>query len=239
MMTGHDVVDALLRGRKPDRMGLHEYMWGDTLRMWVTEGYPAKENGDPVDPVDHFGFDLCGAGGWFDLAPLRGVKEVVEETDEWVIRRNGAGASLKWWKNKSGTPEHIAFRMTSRDIWERDYRPHLLQPDPERVDFESAARELKRRREQHKWAHYGHMFIWENLRQSLGDICMYESLVADPDWIHDINRVYTDLFKTHYAMLFERVGLPDGVWIYEDLGFKNGLFCSPCHIHGQIGRAHV
>jgi uroporphyrinogen decarboxylase len=27
--------------------------------------------------------------------------------------------------------------------------------------------------------------------------------------------------------VFECVGLPDGVWLYEDLGYKNGLFASP------------
>lgn len=27
--------------------------------------------------------------------------------------------------------------------------------------------------------------------------------------------------------MFENVGMPDGVWLYEDLGYKNGLFASP------------
>jgi uroporphyrinogen decarboxylase len=28
-------------------------------------------------------------------------------------------------------------------------------------------------------------------------------------------------------MLFEQAGLPDGIWMYEDLGYKDRLFCSP------------
>jgi uroporphyrinogen decarboxylase len=39
--------------------------------------------------------------------------------------------------------------------------------------------------------------------------------------------VYTDFFKQAFIYLFEKVGLPDGIWIYEDLGYKNGLFASP------------
>jgi len=236
MQTPREVVDNLLRGRPAERMGLHEAIWGDTLRNWVREGYPAlpKKPGEspekaprPVSPVDHFGFDMAGVGGWFDALPLRGHKEVLEETDEWRVTRNGAGAALKYWKHKSGTPEHVDFLMTSREVWERDYRPHLLDLDRERVNVEGARKALRRRRAEGKWTFYGHLFIWENMRQSLGDVCMYESLLTDPGWIHDYNRVYTDFFKRHYRLLFEEAGVPDGIWMYEDLGYKNGLFCSP------------
>ena len=226
-MTPREVIDNLVRKKKSERVGLTDAPWGDTLRKWVGEGYPVDEEDNPVNPAEHFGFDVYGVGGWFDLAPLRGTEEVLEETDDWVIKRNGAGAALKWWKNKSGTPEHIDFRMTSREIWERDYRPHLLAVDRERLDIEGAKKELEKRRAQGFWTHYGHLFIWENMRQSMGDICMFESLVADPDWIHDYARVHTDLFKAHFKILMEEAGKPDGFWFYEDLGYRNGLVCSP------------
>ena len=61
----------------------------------------------------------------------------------------------------------------------------------------------------------------------MGDVTMYYSLLTDPDWIHDYCRVYTDFHKQYFAYLFEHVGLPDGIWMYEDLGYKNGLFASP------------
>ena len=54
----------------------------------------------------------------------------------------------------------------------------------------------------------------------------HESLLLDPAWIHDYNRVYTDFYKKYFAYIIEQVGLPDGVWIYEDMGYKNGLFAS-------------
>jgi uroporphyrinogen decarboxylase len=208
-------------------VALMDNPWADTLQKWTAQGYPKDSSGQPVDPAEHFGFDLAGAGGWFDIMPLKGVNEVMDETDEWVIRRNGAGAALKWWKNKSGTPEHIDFRMTSREIWERDYRPHLLSLDRTRVDIDGTRKALELRRGRNLWSYYGHMFIWENMRQSMGDICLYESLLLDPGWIRDYNRVHTDFFKAHYKLLLEEAGRPDGVWLYEDLGYKHRLFCSP------------
>ena len=229
MQTPCEVVDSLLRGRPADRVAVRDSPWGDTLRKWVTQGYPADDKGNPVSPVDHFDFDFVGVGGWFSWEPLIGVAEVEEETDEWAIRRNGAGAALKYWKHKSGTPEHIDFRMTSREVWERDYRSHLVGSAETRIEdtLEGTRNALKQRREQGLWTHYGGQFMWESMRASLGDLCLYESLLLDPDWIHDIGRVYTDLYKECYGILFEQAGKPDGIWVYEDLGYRDRLFCSP------------
>jgi len=252
MMTSRDVVDALLRGKPVERMGLMGSPWADTIAAWVEQGYPTRiaykevgeqrwrrEDGrwvdvevageyeEPVPAWEHFGYDMVGVGPWFDVMPLRDYDELIEETGEWDVRRNGAGAALKYWKHKSGTPEHIDFRMTTREIWERDYRSHLLELDPERVDLDKMRENKRVADEAERWVHYGHMFVWELMRQSMGDVTMYQSLVLDPEWVHDYNRVYTDFYKMHFAYMIEQVGKPDGVWLYEDLGYKNGLFASP------------
>ena len=227
MQTPREVVDNLLRGKPAERVGLHDGIWPDTLRQWVEEeGYPTDEAGSPVPQVEHFDYDLQGVGGWFDKLPIRDFREVEEETDEWEITRNGAGAALKRWKHKSGTPEHIDFRMTSRQLWDRDYRPLLLDADRERLKIDETRQSLARARAQNRWSFYGDLFLWELMRCSMGDVCMLESLILDPGWIHDYNRVYTDCFKAHYKILLEEAGRPDGFWIYEDLGYANGLYCS-------------
>jgi len=230
MQSPREVIDALMRKKPAERVGLVDGPWGDTLRKWTTQGYPTNEKGEPVGPVEHFGFDMAGAGGGVDWHPLMGQDKVIEETDAWKIVRNGSGAQLKWWKNKSGTPEHVAFDMTSREVWETKYRPHLIGTAEKRATpakIEAARKELARHREAGRWAHYGSLFIWENMRGSMGDITLYESMVLDPGWIHDYCRVYTDLLKECYRLLIEGAGRPDGVWLYEDLGYKQRLFCSP------------
>lgn len=252
MSTAREQMNALFRGQKPERVGLMDSPWADTIAAWVRQGYPTrlvyKEAGEqrwrredgrledveiageyeePVPVWKHFGYDLVGTSGKFDLMPLRDYSELVEETDAWEVKRNGAGAALKYWKHKSGTPEHMDFRMVSREIWERDYRPHLLTLDPQRLDIAAYRKKRTEPREVDAWIYVGSMFIWELMRQSMGDVTMYQSLVLDPAWIHDYARVYTDFFKAHYAYLFQQIELPDGVWLYEDLGYKNGLFASP------------
>jgi uroporphyrinogen decarboxylase len=196
---------------------------------------PADEKGNGVDCTDHFGFDMVGCGGWFDWQAKRGVDEIVEENAEWKVAWNGNGAVLKWWKNKSGTPEHIDFHMASRGIWEKEYRPHLVEFDRQRLgNLEETRKNLAKWKEKGKWTCFGHQFIWENLRASLGDVNMFMALVEDPDWIHDFNRVYTDLYKQSYRILLEECGKPDGIWIYEDLGYRDRLFCSPATLESLI-----
>jgi uroporphyrinogen decarboxylase len=233
VQDSRELISNLLSDRPADRMALAENIWGQTLQRWLEEGYPTDGDGKPADPIEHFGFDMGGVGLGLDLMPKRGVSEVLEETDEWIIRRNGAGAALKRWKQRVGTPQHIDFLMTSRQVWERDYRHHLLEPDRDRLNLAGVAEGLARRREQGRWAFMGSMFIWELMRQSLGDTCMYESLLDDPAWIRDYNRVYTDFFRAHYEIVFEEVGKPDGIRLCEDLGYKNGLFCSP-EVMGEL-----
>ena len=236
MQSAREAVDNLLRKKPADHVPLHDSPWDDTLRKWTAQGMPKNEKGEAVDSADHFGFDMAGSGGWFDWVAKRGVSDVIEENEEWKIVRNGSGAALKWWKNKSGTPEHIDFRMSSRAIWEKEYRPHLAgEFDRQRLgDLAQARKDLERRKQQNKWVYAGHQFIWENLRASLGDVNMFMALVDDPDWIHDFNRVYTDLYKTAFRILLEEVGRPDGVWIYEDMGYRDRLFCSPTTLESLI-----
>ncbi len=230
METSRNIVEAVMRGGAPERIPVMDRPWKDTLEKWVGQGYPTDDNGNPVDPAEHFGFDVAGCGGWFEWHAKLGVHDVVEETDEWQLIKNGNGASLKWWKHKSGTPEHVAFDMKSREVWERDYRPHVVGSERERVTakaVDDTRRSLERRTRAAVWTHYGNQFIWENMRGSLGDIALYENLLLDPGWIRDYCRVYTDLYKACFTIFVEEAGRPDGVWIYEDLGYKQALFCSP------------
>lgn len=169
MQTPREVIDSLVRKQPADRVGLMDSPWHDTLKTWARQGYPTNDEGNPVGPAEHFGFDMVGCGGWLPWVAKVGEDELLEETDEWTVRRNGSGAALKYWGHKSGTPEHIDFLMTDRDVWERDYRPHVVGTVRARVEgqLESTRNAVEAHRQGDKWAHYGHMLLWEMMRGSL------------------------------------------------------------------------
>ena len=229
MQTSYEVIDGLLRGTGAERVGLNEYPWGDTLKKWAAQGMPTDDDGNPVDVAEHFGFDFCGYGGGFSWEPIPGVAEVVEKTDEWRIVRNGGGALLKWWNNKSGTPEHVDFTMTRREIWDRDYRPHVVNDPASRVSDETLERvktSIEAGRAAGKFICGGGRFIWESMRGTMGDLTLYTAMIDDPDWIHDFCRCYTDMYIACYEKLFA-AGKPDGMRICEDMGYRDRTFASP------------
>lgn len=240
MQTSRELIRNMFSGGDVDRFGIYEGFWSETLDRWVEQGYPADPNApagsiEPIDPFVYFEFDLQACGGFFDPAPIPGVEEILEETEDWVVKRDGAGATHKSWKTKSGLPQQIDFAMKTRQIWERDYKPHLLSPDRSRFNswwwgdqtLEDNRAELERARKRDQWSYYGHNFLWSFLRASLGDINLLRALKLDPGWIKDFNATYTAFHKAHFDLLIEENGLPDGIWIYDDLAYKGALFASP------------
>jgi len=232
-LTSRETIAGLIAGGTA-RIGLFDWgPWPDTFDRWIGEGYPTERQGDgdqamPVSHSEYFDYDMIGVGGWFDALPIRGVEEIVKEEGDWKYIRNGAGAI--WRQPRRGTgsvPELVECSMTNRAIWEREYREPLLHLDRERIRIEATSLNLAKERAKGKWTFYADSFVWEKMRNCVGTQTLLETLIVDPEWIHDFCRVYTDFYKTHYRLLIEEAGRPDGVWILEDLAYKNGLACSP------------
>ncbi len=222
-MTGRERLTAILAGDVPDQVALYEHFWGETLRdAWLPQGFPAGQS-----PEQFFDYDLTSIGWDVDTRPFRRDAELLEEDDELRLTRDGFGATLRQWKHKSGTPEHIAYDCVSPRVWRERYREPLLTLDLARIDREGLPQRLAAARNGHRFAVYGNMFCFELLRAILGNVCMLESFLLEPAWIHDFCRVYTDFYCRHYDWIFGEIGKPDGMFIYEDLGFANGPFMSP------------
>jgi uroporphyrinogen decarboxylase len=205
-------------------MGLYEHFWPETIRdHWSGQGYPKEQS-----PEDHFDYDIVNCGGWFNTEPFpKAAPDVIEETDDWRITRDGRGATLKFWKKKSGTPEHIGFEVTTPEKWKR-FREPLLAVNPERLgNMEDTRKALETNRAKGRFTVYGNIFVFELMRGTIGDENFLPALLLEPEWIHDFCRVYLEHFRRHYEILFREAGKPDGMFVYEDYGYRNGLFCSP------------
>ncbi len=122
-----------------------------------------------------------------------------------------------------------AFDPSPRDrsVWESRFKPALMELDEKRIPATHLSTKLKQYRADSKWICFNMSFIWEGFRQAVGDVCMYESLLDDPEWIVDFNETMLRLYTTHIARAIELVGKPDGIWLSEDLAYNQGLFCAP------------
>jgi len=223
----------MLKRQPHDRIPVSESFWSDTHSTYAAQGHLKQDE----DIAYHLNLDLVGAWTFNCTADLDFKDEVVEENDETKLVKNGNGATYRWWKNKSGTPENVDFTVKDRATWE-EYREKLLNADERRINFEGYRRAKEKARAHDKF------FVWEgiNVFEQMHPLCGHENMLVgmalDPDWIHDMIKVYSDLTLHLQEILFAKEGLPDGIWYYEDMGFKQRPFMSPAMYDEMIYPAH-
>jgi len=220
-MNSIERIHNILKRKPVDRIGLFEHFWGDTQKKWTQEGH--LNNGESLP--DHFGFDMELAWAFNLMANLDHVPEVVQETEETITTRDGNGALLRRHKLHDGTPEHVDFLVQDGNGWQQYIRPYL-KAEPRRINFDGY-RDAKNRA-----AQAGRFFCWAgvNVFESIHPVCghqyMLMGMLAEPDWIHEMVDAYAQITVDLMETLFAQEGAPDGVFFYDDLGFKQHPFVS-------------
>ena len=222
-----DIIKALLAKEIPERMGLHEKFWPFLFRnRWHDEGFPQG-----ADATENFNLDLRQMTWCRMPEPRPDLAATIEETDEWIVTRNGWGATYKYWKHQDGVREHVDFMVTTPEAWHEGFRDAALAIDVRTMfNVEERRAEYARNMAEGRFVAFSGSFVFEEMRNTMGDFAMLESLLLEPEWIHDFNRVVTQKNLEYYDCLFREVGLPDGMFIYDDLGYTAAPFASPaCH----------
>ena len=233
-MTGIERMSNILRRQPVDRIGLFEHFWSDTRKSWQDAGHIGPDE----DLADHFGFDLDLCWAFNMVAKLDYEPEIIEETDETILKRDGNGALLRRHKLHDATPEHVDFLVKDRQSWEEHVKPHLT-PDPRRINFE-AYRETKRHaHEQGRFFAWSGINVFELMHPVCGHQYMLMGMALDPDWVKDMVQTYARLTVQLQEMLFAQEGWPDGIWYYEDMGFKGRPFMSPAMYKEIVQPGHI
>jgi len=233
-LTGIERMTRILAREPVDRIGLYEHFWGDTHKVWTEEGHIRPNE----NLAGHFGFDMQECWPFNVTANLDFVPEVLDETEETILTRDGNGAVLRRHKLNDATPEHIDFLVKSREPWETQIKP-LIKPERRRINFE-AYREAKR-----DACEAGRFFVWSgvNVFEIMKDVAGHEHMLAgmalDPDWVLDMAMTYAQLTVDLQEILFAEEGWPDGIWYYEDMGFKQHPFMSPRMYRQILQSAHA
>lgn len=234
-MTSRERIARILKRQPVDRIGVHEHFWGDCQKKWTAEGHLK-----PDEPLSaHFGLDLDMCWAFNFVADLDYVNETLEETADTITQRDGNGAVFRRHKQHDATPEHIAFAVKERADWERLIRPHIERTDERRINF-TAYRDGKQfaanRQSFYVWSGTN---VFEIIKDVTGHETMLMAMLDDPDWVRDMANLYADLIVRLWERLFAKEGLPDGIWFYEDMGFKQRPFMAPELYRKIIQPAHA
>ena len=163
--------------------------------------------------------------------------EILEETEETIVRRDCNGAVLRQHKLHDSTPEHIDFMVKERSAWEEHIKPKLT-PDPRRINFENYREQKRRAEESNRFFAWCGVNVFESMHPVCGHEYMLIGMAMDPDWVRDMVNTYARLTVELQEILFEKEGYPDGIWFYEDMGFKQRPFMSPAMYKEIIQPGH-
>nr|MDD6335143.1 uroporphyrinogen decarboxylase family protein [bacterium] len=231
-MTGKERISRQLKRQSVDRIGVYEAFWEDTQEKWAAQGHVGlNENLD-----EHFGFDISICSPFNLVADIDFVPQVLDETEDTILKLDGNGAKLRRHKKHSSTPEHVGFTVTDRESWEA-YKP-LLVPDERRIDFEGYARAKEAADKAGRFFCWAGVNVFECMHPITGHENMLIGMADDPEWLEDMIKTYSDLTLGLQEILFAREGQPDGIWYWEDMGFKERPFFSPRMYKELIFPAH-
>ncbi len=218
--------------QEADRIPRAESFWPETIPLWQQQGLPAN-----VDVAALFDYDVVGAG-WIDHSARPGYSELVAEADEWATRKDGNGAILKYWKHKSGTPEHIGYTVDSQESWEESKRLMLAVPPEARVDLRAALAAQARARAGDRWLAWTGVECFETAKDVVGHEFLCCAMASEPDLAKDIFDTEAEI-AIQVLRYLEAGGLRvDGAWMYGDIAYNHGPFCSPRMYRRLVMDAH-
>jgi uroporphyrinogen decarboxylase len=231
-MTGKERITHILNRQPVDRIGIYEHFWGDTYNEYTKQG--KTKEGENYD--DHFGFDMSLCGVINLVIDLDFVPQVVSETEDTVTHKDGNGAVLRYHKHHNSTPEHVDFTIKCRDDW--DKVKHKLKADPRRVNFEHYRNIKESAEKAGRFFAFSGLLPFENMHLVCGHEEMLFAMLDDPDWVLDMANTFISVNLELQNILFEKEGLPDGIFYYEDMGYKEKPFMSPKHYKELLFPSH-
>lgn len=232
-LTGRERVALTLAHQEADRIPRTDSFWPETIPGWYSQGL-AVGNEIP----DLFDFDIQGAG-WISHEARPGFLQTIAEDDRSWTRLDGHGAILRYWKHKSGTPEHVGFTITTRDQWEEHKATMLAVPPGARVDTLAALRAMYRARAKGRWFCWTGVECYETAKDVFGHERLSIIMAEDPDWAVDIFETETTIALRVLDHLAASGVVYDGGWIYGDIAYNHGPFFSPRMYRSQIMPAHA
>lgn len=227
-MTSRERVLAACAHQEPDRVPIHDSPWETTVARWRREGLPEGKS-----PGDYFGYEFAPLGA--DIS-LQLPEEVIEETDEYVVKRNSNGAIVRDWKSATSTPEMVDFTIKDRKKWEE--LKGRLEWNDSRVDWEKAREGLAWARKTGKFLCFHGVLGYDYCQGLVGSQRLLEAMVLDPDWVRDMMDRVADLLTRAASELISRGIKFDGAWVCDDMGYRNGLLFSPDHFRRLSKPAH-
>jgi uroporphyrinogen decarboxylase len=220
-LTGRERVNRMFARQEQDRIPRHESFWPETLTRFEKEGLRGGWDG----VLQALGSDFHGLD-WLWPEAFPGAYVELSRDEQTHVVRDGHGKTVRYWNDKSGTPEHIGFDCDCREKWEKVYKPALIKNGMQ-LNLESVLKSYRRGRAAEKWVFFPGVESFEETRTLMGDVNTLMAMAEDPEWVRDVSRTFTDVMLRNYDAALAAGAAADGIWMYGDMAYNHATMCSP------------
>lgn len=222
----------MMERKDHDRIPRYESFWPETITRWQGEGL-AGDAATVLDLLERDFQSLC----WCWPSAFPGSERIISEDAETKIVRDEQGKLVRYWKHKSGTPEHLGFECDSPEAWEKTFKPSLLA-NATQIDLDTVAARYQSGREKSRWTFLAGVEAFEETRSLMGDEISLTAMIEEPEWVRDVAATFTDVTLRNFDAALATGIKPDGLWIYGDMAFKTSTMCSPSTYRDLIWPGH-
>ena len=222
-MTDRERFHEMMSFGDPDRPPYHEMgAWPEAYDRWYEEGYPKR-----ADYHTYFGFDgFEQLGVETDILPVF-KEEIIEETDNHIIKIDWRGVKVKLVKGSRCIPYFYGFPVHDRESF-RNFKKRLDPTSPSRypILWDKHLEKLKNR-DYPVFIGTGRTFgFFGPIREWMGveKLCM--TFYDDPGWVHEMMDFYADFIIELTKPFLEQV-TPDWIQFFEDMAYRGGSMISP------------
>ncbi len=234
-MTVRESFLRCMRFEAVDRLPNFELgYWGQTVERWLAEGMPPEQAGagglygHDFFGIDHRPYLPVNFGPIPPLGP-----EVLEETDRYIVHRDGDGVVHKALKEgtvrgtRPSMDQYLSFAVKTPGDWEavkERFDPHGPGRQPENL-AEIAAQYADREYPLCAVPN-GAFGLYSHPRRYLGTEGLSYAWYDQPDMMHDMMEFLTDFAIETLRPWLEAVQC-DYYNLFEDFAFKTGPLVSP------------
>jgi uroporphyrinogen decarboxylase len=217
-LTSRERFIRMLTRQPHDRIPRFDQFWRETLAAWREQGM------DEQDLGTRFNHDVQFVG-YLAPAPYPGRREVVAETDQTQDIVNAYGETVRYWKNRTGTPEHLAVECASPDIWHDRVKP-LMQQTAGDVPVEKLRDAYAKGRDRDRAVTLCGRHAFMAAQSLLGTEGMLMAMASEPDWVRDIADTFTNVLLAWYEAIVDAGIKPDALWCFDDLAYTQAPLMS-------------
>jgi uroporphyrinogen decarboxylase len=231
-MTAKDRIAKALSHEEPDHVPICDAPWTSTVAKWRAEGFLID-----IDPADYFAYEMK----WLfpDNTP-RFPYNILKETADYIIETNCFGETIKNFKNRSTTPRILSSPVKSRADWNKikdrlvidnkrglSYTSNMTFDDV--VSLTEGMAELNENHLKNRYITPVFTVGFDLIQRYLGMEGLLIAIIDDPEWVKEMFYVNAEFVIKLYENMADNGYSFDGIFLADDLGYKNGLLFSPLH----------